>query len=119
MYDMSPLKASIAVIPAQAGAVVGAKVLAAKAIRRDAVKHPSPNSGLSEAGVAGALHVQLGGLNYYGGIASHRATMGDPIEPLTAAHIPKTASMVYMVTLLFAVAVTVLGTNGFQRFWGM
>ena len=92
---------------------------AAKAIRRDAVKHPSPNSGLSEAGVAGALHVQLGGLNYYGGIASHRATMGDPIEPLTAAHIPKTASMVYMVTLLFAVAVTVLGTNGFQRFWGM
>ncbi len=34
MYDMSPLKASIAVIPAQAGAVVGAKVLAAKAIRR-------------------------------------------------------------------------------------
>ena len=92
---------------------------AAKAIRRDAVKHPSPNSGLSEAGVAGALHVQLGGLNYYGGIASHRATMGDPIEPLTAAHIPKTASMVYMVTLLFAVAVTALGTYGFQRFWGM
>ena len=74
---------------------------------------------VSEAGVAGALHVQLGGLNYYGGIASHRATMGDPLEPLTAAHISKTASMVYMVTLLFAVAVTVLGTNGFQRFWGM
>jgi DHA2 family multidrug resistance protein-like MFS transporter len=34
MYDMSPMKASIAVIPAQAGGVVGAKVLAAKAIRR-------------------------------------------------------------------------------------
>jgi len=45
--------------------------------------------------------------------------MGDPIEPLTATHIPKTASVVYMVTLLFAVAVTALGTFGFQRFWGM
>ena len=77
------------------------------------------SGGLVGEGVAGALHVQLGGLNYYGGIASHRATMGDPIEPLTAAHIPRTASMVYMVTLLFAVAVTALGTYGFQRFWGM
>lgn len=34
MYDMSALKASIVVIPAQAGAVLGAKVLAARAIRR-------------------------------------------------------------------------------------
>ena len=92
---------------------------ACRAIRRDAAKHPSPNSGLSEAGVAGALHVQLGGLNYYGGIASHRATMGDPLEPLTAAHIPKTASVVYLVTLLFSAVVTALGTYGWQRFWGM
>lgn len=92
---------------------------ACRAIRRDAAKHPSPNSGLSEAGVAGALHVQLGGLNYYGGIASHRATMGDPLEPLTAAHIPQTASLVYLVTLLFAVVITALGSYGWQRFWGM
>ena len=33
-------------------------------MRRDAHLHPSPNSGLPEAGVAGALGVQLGGLNY-------------------------------------------------------
>jgi len=47
------------------------------AIRRDAAKHPSPNSGITEAGVAGALGVRLGGLNYYGGVASFRAHMGE------------------------------------------
>ena len=91
---------------------------AARAIWRDAAKHPSPNSGISEAGVAGALGVQLGGLNYYGGIASCRATMGESLEELNSAHIPRTASMVYMVTLLFSVAITGLGYYGFQRFWG-
>ena len=92
---------------------------AARAIWRDAAKHPSPNSGFSEAGVAGALGVQLGGLNYYGGVASHRATMGEPLEELNATHIPRTALMVYMVTLLFSVAITGMGYYGFQRFWGL
>lgn len=92
---------------------------AARAIWRDAAKHPSPNSGLSEAGVAGALGVQLGGLNYYGGIPSIRATMGIPLHPLSAAHIQRTASMVNTVTLLFSVVITWLGFYGFQRFLGL
>jgi len=92
---------------------------AAKAIWRDAAKHPSPNSGISEAGVAGALGVQLGGLNYYGGIPSQRARMGLPLNELNASHIPQTASMVFMVTLLFSLAITGMGYYGFQRFLGM
>ena len=35
--------------------------------RRDGEKHPSPNAGQSEAAMAGALGVRLGGMNYYGG----------------------------------------------------
>ncbi len=89
---------------------------AVRAIWRDAAKHPSPNSGFSEAGVAGALGVQLGGLNYYGGIPSHRATMGTALYELSARHIPQTASMVFMVTLLFSAIITGLGYYGFQRF---
>jgi len=89
----------------------------ARAIRRDAAKHPSPNSGISEAGVAGALGIQLGGLNYYGGIASQRATMGEPLNELKAVHIRKTAAMVYVVTVIFVLAVTVLGMAGIQRMW--
>jgi adenosylcobinamide-phosphate synthase len=33
----------------------------------DGHKHPSPNAGRTEAAMAGALGVELGGLNYYGG----------------------------------------------------
>ncbi len=34
---------------------------------RDAHLHPSPNSGIPEASVAGALHIRLGGVNFYFG----------------------------------------------------
>ncbi|MDR0842600.1 MAG: adenosylcobinamide-phosphate synthase CbiB [Acidobacteriota bacterium] len=49
---------------------------------RDGRKHDSPNSGLTEAAVAGALGVQLGGLNYYAGEACECARMGDPWRTL-------------------------------------
>jgi len=58
-----------------------------RAIRRDAGRHPSPNSGIPEAAVAGALEVQLGGVNYYRGVASIRATMGDKKRILETKHI--------------------------------
>ncbi|MDC0763083.1 adenosylcobinamide-phosphate synthase CbiB [Brevibacillus sp. AG] len=69
-------------------------------IRRDAHLHPSPNSGLPEAGVAGALGVQLGGLNYYQGVASNRAKMGDAKRPLQASDIVATIRLMYLVSLL-------------------
>lgn len=88
---------------------------AARSIWRDASKHPSPNSGISEAGVAGALGVQLGGLNFYGGNPSHRAILGVPLRELSAADISQTASILYMVTFLFSVFITATGHYGFQR----
>ena len=74
-------------------------------IRRDAAKHPSPNSGIPEAGVAGALGVQLGGLNYYGGIASHRAKMGEPLTELKPAHIYQTIRLMYTASILFVLLI--------------
>lgn len=50
-------------------------------LRRDAGRHPSPNSGIPEAAVAGALGIQLGGLNYYRGIPSNRALIGENKRP--------------------------------------
>lgn len=76
-------------------------VSAVKTFWRDASKHPSPNSGIPESIVAGALHVQLGGVNYYGGIPSQRATMGQAVETLTSEHIKKTVWLMYVTTLLF------------------
>jgi len=74
---------------------------AAKTAWRDASKHPSPNSGWSEAAVAGALGIRLGGINYYGGVASYRAEMGEALYPLQASHIACTVKLMYTATGLF------------------
>lgn len=72
-------------------------------IFRDASKHPSPNSGIPEAGVAGALGIRLGGLNYYKGVSSFRAYMGEGETALTPTHIKQTISIMYTVTLLYVI----------------
>ncbi len=54
---------------------------------RDRKKHPSPNAGHTEAAVAGALGIQLGGLSYYGGKPSNKPTLGDPILPVESNQI--------------------------------
>jgi adenosylcobinamide-phosphate synthase len=59
-----------------------------KICRRDARCHPSPNSGWPEAAMAGALGVQLGGGNVYGGVREVRARLGDPITTCSMALIP-------------------------------
>jgi adenosylcobinamide-phosphate synthase len=82
---------------------------AMKTILRDAAKHPSPNSGIPEAAVAGALGIRLGGLNYYGGVASFRAYMGEPYKPLVAKHIQQTTQLMALVTGLTVVVVVLLG----------
>lgn len=69
-------------------------------IKRDAPKHPSPNSGIPEAAVAGALKIQLGGVNYYRGKKSFRALMGDNILALKCEHIDQSIKLMYAVTLL-------------------
>jgi adenosylcobinamide-phosphate synthase len=67
---------------------------------RDGRNHPSPNSGLTEAAVAGALCVQLGGLNYYFGRPSERPRMGDPKQPSRRAHILQTNALMITTSCL-------------------
>lgn len=64
-----------------------------RVMRRDARLHSSPNSGFTEAGVAGALGIQLGGVNYYEGIPSERAKLGDRTRPIEANDIVQTTRL--------------------------
>ncbi len=44
-------------------------------------RHPSPNSGIAEAGFAGALGITLGGNMYYGGRLHKKPVIGDTDTP--------------------------------------
>lgn len=56
-----------------------------KICRRDAPKDPSPNAGWSESAYAAMLEVQLGGTNYYQGVAKPKPLLGDNNRPITPA----------------------------------
>lgn len=66
---------------------------------RDGRRHPSPNSGRPEAAMAGALGVQLGGINRYDGLPVERPCIGDPDQPLTRAHIGMALTLMLWTTL--------------------
>ena len=78
-----------------------------KMMWRDAKKHPSPNGGYTEATVAGALGIRLGGLNYYFGRESFRAYMGEPLQILNATHIEQTIKLMYGVSILFLILLSI------------
>ena len=59
-----------------------------ESLLRDGRNHASPNSGLAEAAMAGALGVQLGGAICYDGQPLEKPTIGDPLMPLVAAAHP-------------------------------
>lgn len=80
-------------VPARATAVLavllaplagGSPSGAARAWRRDAARHPSPNAGVVEAAFAGALGVQLGGPTQYRHELQIRPTLGEGREPTVA-----------------------------------
>jgi adenosylcobinamide-phosphate synthase len=56
---------------------------------RDGIKDPSPNSGWSQCAYAAVLGVQLGGTNWYRGIAKHKPLLGDAINPITPEKIDR------------------------------
>lgn len=67
---------------------------------RDGGQHPSPNSGRPEAAMAGALGVQLGGVNRYDGLSLERPCLGDPVQSLTEAHIGRALTLMLWTSLL-------------------
>jgi len=88
-----------------AAAVSGFRPLAAlRVCLRDGRKHASPNAGLGEAAMAGALGVQLGGLNYYDGEPEEGALMGESLRPLDRRSILAANILAFVTAALFLLA---------------
>ena len=67
---------------------------------RDGQKHASPNSGIPEAAFAGAMGVQLGGVNVYDGVPHQGPLIGDPLRPLEKRHIPRANALMLLTAAL-------------------
>lgn len=67
---------------------------------RDRLKHQSPNSAHGEAAVAGALNIQLGGINYYFGKPEIKPTLGGGKEKIIPQHIKDSIRIMYMTSFL-------------------
>jgi adenosylcobinamide-phosphate synthase len=67
---------------------------------RDGRNSPSPNAGISEAALAGALGVRLGGTNTYDGVAEVRPPVGDPLRALETADIRRSVLWMYASSIL-------------------
>jgi adenosylcobinamide-phosphate synthase len=85
-----------------------------RAMRQDARRHPSPNTGMSEAAMAGAIGVALGGPNLHDDVVSLRPRLGASERPLHPTAIIHAIAVSWRATLVAAVvfgvvAVTVSG----------
>ncbi|MBN1654958.1 MAG: cobalamin biosynthesis protein CobD [Deltaproteobacteria bacterium] len=104
-----PARLTALLIPIAAAAAGQRAMTSLRVLIRDGRNHSSPNSGLSEAAVAGALGVQLGGASIYRGQSIDKPTIGDPLAPLERDHIRQSIVIMRLTTLLAAALFLPLG----------
>ncbi len=81
---------------------------------RDATKDPSPNSGWSECAYAAILGVQVGGMNWYQGVAKHKPLLGNPVRPITPETIYQALQLTqYCFLIWLGVAIAALSVPAF------
>ena len=68
---------------------------------RDGRKHESPNSGIPEAAIAGALGIQIGGTSTYQGEIVEKPFIGDAQNTLTTKSIDRAIKIMYVASILF------------------
>ncbi|MEW5860427.1 MAG: adenosylcobinamide-phosphate synthase CbiB [Cyanobacteriota bacterium] len=84
--------------------------------QRDAIKDPSPNSGWSECAYAAILGVQVGGTNWYRGVAKHKALLGDDLQPINAEYIQRALQLTrYNFLIWLGIAIAILLLLGFSN----
>lgn len=77
-------------------------------MRRDGRNHTSPNSGIPEAAVAGALGIQLGGKISYFGKTTYKPTIGDRLKETDKKDVKNAWAIMFTSSLLMAIICTVI-----------
>ena len=85
-----------------------------RAVREDAPAHPSPNAGVAEAAVAGALGLSLGGPLRYGDRAEDRPVLGRGDRPETG-DIARAVRLAEQTELVLIGSLAALGLLGAPR----
>ena len=100
LVNYLPARISILLIPV-ASLIVGQRgLMALRAIFRDGKESPSPNAGIPQAGFAGSLGIQLGGLNFYQGAKEYRPILGDKLKKKSPKDILKAIWLSCTVSML-------------------
>ncbi|MGB0911397.1 MAG: adenosylcobinamide-phosphate synthase CbiB [Nitrospirales bacterium] len=106
LWNWLPARLSGLCLVMSAALLRGTGMRAWNTLIRDGAKHASPNSGRPEAAMAGALQVQLGGVNYYDGHAVQGHLIGDEIYSCAHAHISLAIQLMIVASILAMILLT-------------
>ncbi len=104
-------------VPARLGGVIMAIAAAVSGfdgkrswstLQRDGAKHLSPNAGIPESAVAGALGIQLGGSSFYGGQRVDKPCIGRNQKEIAVTDISHSHKIMFVSSALALVALMVL-----------
>jgi len=71
-----------------------------QAMFKDGRKYRSPNAGLPQGAMAGALKIRLGGINYYRGKKIVKPYLGSSKRKLSSLHIKESINLMYLTSVL-------------------
>jgi adenosylcobinamide-phosphate synthase len=103
IFNFIPARITGLLISISAPVVKGNIIESIKIMIRDRKNHKSPNCAYPEGAAAGAMKVQLGGINTYFGEKVYKPTIGDNIKLLETDNIFKTIKLMYAAEVLFII----------------
>ncbi|PKP60817.1 cobalamin biosynthesis protein CobD [Candidatus Atribacteria bacterium HGW-Atribacteria-1] len=113
LVNYLPARISVLLIPMASLLVRQRGLMALRIIFRDGKKSPSPNAGIPEAGFAGALGIQLGGVNFYQGVKEYRPILGEKLKEISLKDILKAIWLSCTVSILmFLIGLVLLCFGG-------
>lgn len=114
LANLIPARLTALLMPLAGAALGGAARGGWAAAWRDGRKHDSPNSGLTEAAMAGVLGIELAGPHWYRGTYYPSPTIGVATRPVERADIARACGIMAVTTLLvLAVGVGARWWSGF------